>query len=174
MIPASSPSGDVVSVRVVVFQDPCGTIFDEEIVIGTLGCVPTTSATTLLYPYLTKADGTYFWSAYAITNLSEVEGTVTLYMYESDGDAFTGVVGTPVPAHSIWATRLDDAIVSPDITWTQTAGTGTPGDASAYIRAMTTFTADGFGFIAGSPTGESMGYLPRVEGPTVLNGNHSG
>jgi len=85
-------------------------------------------------------------------------------MYESDGDAFMGVVGTPVAARSIWATRLDDSIVSPDITWTQIAGTGTPGDASAYIRAMTTFTADGFGFIAGSPTGESMGYLPRVEG----------
>ena len=156
--------GDVVSVRVVVFQDPCGTIFDEDIVIGTFGCTPATSATTLLYPYFTPANGTYFWSAYAITNLSDVEGTVTLYMYESDGDAFKGELATPVAAHTIWTTLLSDSIVNPDITWTQTAGTGTPGDATCYVEAMTTFTADGFGFIAGSPTGESMGYLPRVNG----------
>ncbi|WP_373499496.1 hypothetical protein [Desulfococcus sp.] len=156
--------GDVVSVRLLVEQYPCGTILDEEIEIGTFGCAPETRATTLLYPYFTPANGSYFWSAYAITNISGTDGNVTLYMYESDGDAFTGVVATPVKAHTIWATRLDDSIVNPDITWTQTAGTGTPGDALCYIQASTTFTADGFGFIAGSPTGESMGYLPRVNG----------
>ena len=90
-------SGDVVSVRVVVFQDPCGTIFDEEIVIGTLGCVPTTSATTLLYPYFTKADGTYFWSAYAITNLSDVEGTVT---------TCTSTRATATPSRVLWEPRF--------------------------------------------------------------------
>jgi hypothetical protein len=156
--------GDVVSVRLIVAQYPCGTILDEEIEIGTFGCDPETAPTTLLYPYFTPANGTYFWSAYAITNISDAEGTITLYMYESDGDAFMGEVATPVPGHTIWSTRLDDSIVDPDITWTQIKGTGTPGDATAYIRAMTTFTADGFGFIAGSPTGESMGYLPRVDG----------
>jgi hypothetical protein len=156
--------GDVVSVRLIVAQYPCGTILDEEIEIGTFGCEPDTAPTTLLYPYFTPANGTYFWSAYAITNISDAEGTITLYMYESDGDAFMGEVATPVPGHTIWSTRLDDSIVDPDITWTQIKGTGTPGDATAYIRAMTTFTADGFGFIAGSPTGESMGYLPRVDG----------
>ncbi|WP_373499497.1 hypothetical protein [Desulfococcus sp.] len=156
--------GDVVSVRLIVAQYPCGTILDEEIQIGTFGCAPETRATTLLYPYFTPANGSYFWSAYAITNISGTDGNVTLYMYESDGDAFTGVVATPVKARTIWTTTLADSIVNPDITWTQTAGTGTPGDAAAYVQAVTTFTADGFGFIAGSPTGESMGYLPRVDG----------
>jgi hypothetical protein len=163
--------GDVVSVRVIVSQFPCGTIFNEEIEIGTFGCGLTVNTSELLYPYFTPANGTYFWSAYAITNVDDREGTVTLYMYESDGDAFKGDVATPVPARGVWATRLDDSIVDPDITWTQIAGTGTPGDAAAYIKAMTTFYADGFGFIAGSPTGESMGYLPRVKSETMGSWN---
>jgi hypothetical protein len=163
--------GDVVSVRVIVSQFPCGTIFNEEIEIGTFGCGLSVNTSELLYPYFTPANGTYFWSAYAISNVDDREGTVTLYMYESDGDAFKGDVATPVPARTIWSTRLDDSIVDPDITWTQIAGTGTPGDATAYIKAMTTFYADGFGFIAGSPTGESMGYLPRVKSETMGSWN---
>ena len=157
-------AGDIVSVKVNVAQYPCGTILDEEITIGTIGCEGSSEPSSLLYPYFTPADGSYFWSAYAITNISDVDGDVVLEMWESDGDAFLGTKLTPIKAHTIWSTRLDDSIVDPDIEWVQIAGTGTPGDAAAYIKALTTFEADGFGFIAGSPTGESMGYLPRVNG----------
>lgn len=155
-------SGDVVSVRVSLSMLPCGSLglANDTIEVGTFGCDALNSS--LLYPYFPAATGTYFWSAFTIANNADVSGGVTLYWYESDGDAFTGVKATNIDAHAVWNSGfISNLITDADWTWTQTSGTGDQGDDMCYIIACTPFASDGFAFIAGSPTGESMGYLPR-------------
>lgn len=166
-------TNDDVSVRVTLTQDPCGIIFQDDMDLGTFGsCAGGGLATqSLLYPYFTAADGTFFDSAFVIANIGTTAGGVTLYWYEADGDAFTGAVAGTVAANTIWNSGLMPQLVEdPNVTWTQTAGSGDQGDAMCYIVACTEFPSDGFAFIFGAPQGDSMGYIPRATATTAYAG----
>ncbi|MDM8517892.1 hypothetical protein QUF76_16980 [Desulfobacterales bacterium HSG16] len=163
-------NGDVVTIKVILGTAvTCGStndlLNDSGIIeIGTFGCDALDSS--LLYPFFPKASGSYYWSAFTITNTSDVDGTVTLYMYEADGDAFKGVKNAPVEAHKTWNSGYLSDLISDNntvVAWTRTAGEGTMGDSDCYMIACTKFTSDGFAFLANSENGlgESMGYLPR-------------
>lgn len=159
--------GDVVSVRVSLSQLPCGFAFQETATIGTFGCgAAPTAMNALLFPFFTSADSAAYDAAFVVTNLGNAEGDVTLYWYEADGDAFRATVPTPVGPRSIWNSGVLRTLPE-RLTWTQTAGSGTPGDAPTYLVACTEFPSDGFGFIFNGPEGNSLGYIPRTTATTT-------
>jgi hypothetical protein len=168
-------TGDDVAVRVTLTQDPCGTVFQGDLDMGAFGSCTAGGGDvvtqSLLYPYFTAADGTFFDSAFVIANIGNAAGGVTLYWYEADGDAFTGEVADELPANTIWNSGLMPQLVEdPGVTWTQTAGDGDQGDSMCYIVACTEFPSDGFAFIFGAPEGDSMGYIPRASATTAFAG----
>jgi len=118
-------------------------------------CPTTTSGNKCTFPYFTSTNspsgGNPFWNGIALINTSSTAGTVTLALYEQDGS--TGTFTTPsIPAHSMFVSTLDNMSFT---------GTGL-GGSRLYIQATSTFSGlDGFGMIANTATGESMGYLCR-------------
>jgi hypothetical protein len=119
-------------------------------------CAPdTTTYNTCMFPYFTSTNaasaGNPFWNGIALVNTSSIAGTVKMTVYQQDGK--TGTFTTPsIPAHSMFVSTLDN------ISFT---GTGLGGQ-RLYITAVSSFGAlEGFGMIANTATGESMGYLCR-------------
>lgn len=111
----------------------------------------------LIYPYFTAADSGW-WSGLAVTNVGSVDGTVMLTLYEQDGDAFETVEAITVPANSMVVYNqaslyaLDWAIIK--------SVDGIAGNSRFYVKAVGDFPMTGFGMMAKTSTGESMGYLP--------------
>lgn len=151
-------NGDVIKLKVVLKKAPCSTVTTQIITIAVIGCPAAQGVSdTLIYPYFTQAGGDDWWDGIVITNVGSTAGTATLTFYEQDGDA--GTYTTPVVAgNSLYVNLLENIL--PMIT--QTAGTGTLGDSPVWVKAVTTFNADGFAMIAeGDNAFDSMGYLPR-------------
>lgn len=152
--------GTEVKVQVSLSQLPCGEIYSGEIVMGTFGCG---TSTTMVYPYFTGGDGAW-WNGVSVTNISETAGTAGFYLFEQDGDQ-AKLENVAVGANSGYVNLLSSVVGE----MTQTAGTGTIGDSTAYIVVCTDFDADGFAMIAnnddGVNGGESMGYIPRIDPP---------
>lgn len=121
--------------------------------IGTLCCEgedPATISDTLVFPYLGKTNGGW-WNGMAITNLSSVDGTAAVTLYEN-GDVFTGTV-------SVGANNI--ALISVDaLTLTTAGGDGEMGNERSYVVVKTDgFHASGFAMMAKEANGVSMGYL---------------
>lgn len=148
--------GDVVTIAVTLTKVPCGTVFTGEFNIGTFGCPsPVVTPTSCIYfPYFTEigADADAYWDGIVITNRASTEATVTLTIYEADGD--TGTATVTVSAMSQYVNLLSNIVFTT---------TGTLGDSSCYIQASAVGSSniDGFAMMARQDTGESMGYLPR-------------
>jgi hypothetical protein len=152
-------SADVVTIRVSLVEPPCTQIFSADIDIGTFGaCAAAAIPTMVTYPYFTAMDASEaWWDGMAIVNYSTTSGTADITVYEEDGDV--GTYQTTVAGNSMYVTLLSDMLGS----LTQTAGTGTLGDARCYIVVTTDFNADGFGMMGEFTFGNAQGYLPRVQ-----------
>jgi hypothetical protein len=151
--------GDVVSVRVTLLKEPCGTVFTGIKEVGTFGCEVVGESRTMLFPYFTEmaTNATPFWAGIVVTNVSGNAGQFTITVYEKDGDV--GTYGpVTVAARSHFVSLISDLLPQ----MTKTGGTGTLGDASAYYHVSGDFSMDGFAMIANQSSGESMGYLPRL------------
>jgi hypothetical protein len=148
--------GDVVTIMVTLTKVPCGTVFSGEFNIGTFGCptTPVTPTSCIYFPYFTEigADADAYWDGIVITNMASTDATVTITVYEADGDVGTATV--TVNSMSQYVNLLSN------ITF---ATSGTLGDSSCYVQASASGSSniDGFGMMARQDTGESMGYLPR-------------
>jgi hypothetical protein len=148
--------GDVVTIMVTLTKVPCGTVFSGEFNIGTFGCptTPVTPTSCIYFPYFTEigADADAYWDGIVITNMASTDATVTITVYEADGDVGTATV--TVNSMSQYVNLLSN------ITF---ATSGTLGDSSCYVQANATGSSniDGFAMMARQDTGESMGYLPR-------------
>lgn len=148
-------SGDEVIVRVTVTKVPCGNVITEELTVGTFGCIVESESYGLSFPYFTRISGDEYWDGIALVNKSANDGTANVTIYEQDGDIFTAEVA--VEAHSMYV-NLTSAL-----NLVQVAGSGEAGDAPFYMEVETDFNADGFAMMANPDTGESMGYLPRLD-----------
>lgn len=156
--------GDSVTVRVTLDRAPCGNILTTDHCVGNLvASCPTTPATyskTITYPYFTEGNTDGFWDGIALTNTTTSAGTVTLTMYEADGDIATATV--PVAARSLYVNTIETMIANGDFTLA-TVVEGTLGNARSYIVATSnTLSLDGFAMMGNNGTGVSMGYLPRT------------
>lgn len=149
--------GDEVEIKVTVTKAPCGDIITDTFSVGTFGCIPTTYSYGMSFPYFTAMTGDSFWDGFAIVNKSGVAGTADLTIYEADGDVFTASVD--VDSHSMAVQLTSDLLASA----TQVSGSGTLGDARFYMEVSADFNVDGFAMMADPATGESMGYLPRLD-----------
>lgn len=126
-----------------------------EIYLGELSCCDTAASNcqdTLIFPYLPKTAA--YWYGMAITNTSNKTGSVTVTVYENDGDKATATM--EVPANSTKIVPNDALVVTADST-----GSGVLGDGQSYAKAVTNgFAASGFGMMAKIADGtSSMGYL---------------
>jgi hypothetical protein len=154
---AEVSSGDVVSVRVTLSKSTCGVVQTITIPIGTFGCIiaPPVVSNSLLFPYFSSLSaGTGvgdFWNGIAVINTSSTAGTANFTAQERDGSV--GTFSVAIPAKGMYVNLLEL------IPW---VGTGL-GNSQCYITVTTDFAADGFGMIAKETTGESMGYLPRLQ-----------
>ncbi len=124
-----------------------------QILIGTLCCdTPQGSGDctdTLTFPYIPNPAGNY-WFGMAVTNLDSIDGSASVTLYEEDGDVATGTVTLEgnVPT-----------IVDLSTLTLTTSVDGTLGNAKAYAVVVANVSASGFGFMANSSNGASMGYL---------------
>jgi hypothetical protein len=159
--PSRVNPGDQVWVRICLILD-CAGICSEDVIcccdiyIGELCCAfDTSSGAGLIYPYFPPANTTV-WNllGMTITNLSAIDGTAMVTMYESDGDV--GEVEIDVDANSIFLETIPNVAAL----MTQTDGAGTLGDAKCYFTVDANFPATGFAMIADTIDGASMGYLP--------------
>lgn len=126
------------------------------IYIGELCCDEEFSEGSLIFPYFTAADSGW-WSGIAITNVGSADGTVMLTLYEQDGDAFETAEAITVPANSMVVYNM---VALYGLDWnTVKSVDGTAGNARFYVEAAGDFPMMGFGMMAKTATGESMGYL---------------
>lgn len=131
------------------------------IYIGELCCEDTVTEHSMIFPYLTAANSGW-WSGIAFTNTGTADASVMLTLYEEDGDSFQTVTPVTVPAGRIVAMN-QVALYALD--WnTLTSVDGTPGNARYYVIATGTSSLYGFGMMAKTGTGESMGYLAPTMG----------
>ncbi len=153
--------GDVVSIKVTLLKDPCGTVFEDVLEIAPFGCVQAGTSYYMLYPYYTPMnDGAdAYWDGFVITNLSSNDGTATITVYEQDGDV--GQMTVNVAGMSMYVNLLSQMVAN----MTQIGGTGTLGDSRCYITVQTDFNTDGFAMMGDPASGEAMGYLPRQTTP---------
>lgn len=161
--------GQDVIIEISLVKCPCGSVWTEQLNVGTLGCVAEEGpASSLLYPYMTAMAGDIWWDGFVVTNISDTAGTATLYFYEKDGDQGQMVVS--VPANGMYVSTLYNmvnATVGGQVVqaMTQTGGSGAWGDAQCYAIVCTDFSCDGFMFMGNwegtLQKGEAMGYLPR-------------
>lgn len=152
-------TGDVIKLKVTLKKAPCSTVTEQIITIAVIGCPAAEGVSdTLIYPYFTQAGGDDWWDGIVITNVGSTSGTATLTFYEQDGDVGTFTTPT-IAGNSLYVNLLENIL--PLIT--KTAGAGTLGDSPVWVKAATTFNADGFAMIAqGDDASDSMGYLPRT------------
>jgi len=159
---AVADPNDQVTVRVTLTRAPCGTIITTDHCVGTLvsACpITLTNQGSISFPYFTEGNTDGFWDGIAITNTTGSAGTVTLTMYEADGDVATATVS--VPAMGMYVNTLETMIADGLFTLT-TSVNGTLGNARSQIVASSTnITIDGFAMMGNNATGVSMGYLPR-------------
>lgn len=127
------------------------------IYIGELCCDETVSEGGLIFPYFTAAN-VGWWSGLAITNVGSTDGTVMLTLYEMDGDAFQTAEAITVPANGMVVYNMVGLYA---LDWNVVKSVdGTPGNSRFYVEATGAFPMTGFGMMAKTSTGESMGYLP--------------
>ena len=150
-------AGDEVEIKVTVSKAPCGDIISDTFSVGTFGCVAKGVFYDMSFPYFTQVTGDSFWDGFAIVNKSGTDGTADLTIYEADGDVFTASLD--VASHSMAVHNTADLLAIA----TQTVGSGTLGDARFYMEVSADFNLDGFAMMANPATGESMGYLPRLD-----------
>jgi len=127
-----------------------------DIYIGELSCcdsdTPVVGCTsTLTFPYLPKTET--YWYGMAITNTGSTEGSVTVTVYENDGDV--AAVTKTVPANSTMIIQNDWLVVDT----VASKGNKILGNGQSYAKAVTNFPASGFGMMAKANGTSSMGYL---------------
>jgi hypothetical protein len=126
------------------------------IYIGELCCPDLLDGeSSLIFPYFTAADSGW-WSGLAITNVGDDDGEVTLMLYEQDGDSFETVDPIVVPAKSMVVFNQASLY---GLDWNATLVEGTAANSRYYVEAVGNFPMMGFGMMAKTATGESMGYL---------------
>lgn len=169
--PTRVNAGDQVWVKICLILDCAGLCSDDtlcccEIYIGELCCAfDTDSGAGLIYPYFPPAN-TAVWNllGMTITNLSSINGTCTVTMYESDGDV--GTLDVDIDGNSIFLETIPNVAAA----MTKTEGAGTLGDAKSYLTVDADFPATGFAMIADTIDGASMGYLPLQAWETDIYG----
>lgn len=155
---------DEVTVRVTLTRAPCGTVITTDHCVGTMvsACSTIARSRSVNFPYFTEGNTDGFWDGIAITNTTTTDGTVTLTMYEADGDVATATVS--VPATGMYVNTLETMIADAVFAIT-TSVDGTLGNARSQIVASSdTIDIDGFAMMGNNATGVSMGYLPRKAG----------
>lgn len=151
--------GDVVSVQITIGEAPCGLWWNGEVEITEAvdSCTTAVSSTggSLLYPYypaLNSPGGVL--NIMTICNNSATAGTATIRLYEADSDAFLATVD--VPARGVVQVNLGTFTTIPD--YSQTAGSGTFGDAAFFGAVTTTFPTGGVAGIVQLSSGSSAAY----------------
>ena len=147
---------DVVSVKITIKKAPCGTVFEDTIVIGTYGCrviPPAEQTSCLTFPYFTAVNDPAWWAGIVITNLADNDGTAKIKIYEKDGDQ--GEATVDVGALSQYVGLLSN------LSFTKTSGTGTIGDSKSFIVVCFTGSATIDGFAMMGDGTQAQGYLPR-------------
>lgn len=158
--PSSVMKGWKVFVKICVDKE-ISTICDSAdccclIYIGELCCDYGTKETSLIFPYFTAANSGW-WSGIAITNVSPADGTVMLTLYEQDGNVFQTAEAINVPANSMVV--YNQAMLY-GLSWDVVKGSlATAGKSRFYVEATADVSVMGFGMMAKTSTGESMGYL---------------
>ena len=150
---------DVVSIRVSLVEPPCTQLWQDDITIGTFGdCATAAVPTDLIYPYFTAMDASEsWWDGFAIVNLSAVDGTADITVYEQDGDIGT-LDDVAVVGHGMYVDLLSNILGQ----LTADAGNaGTLGDSRCFIVVDCDFNADGFAMMGEFTYGNAQGYLPR-------------
>jgi hypothetical protein len=126
------------------------------IYIGELCCDDVVKESGLIFPYFTAADSGW-WSGIAITNVSSADGAVMLTLYEQDGNVFQTSEAITVPANSMVV--YNQAMLY-GLSWDVVKGSlATAGKSRFYVEATADVSIMGFGMMAKTSTGESMGYL---------------
>jgi len=158
--PSMIDEGDVISVQICLtcaedgevnvgsICGGCGCCCEFE--LGTILCCREGTSSSLTYPYVTAMNDANWWYGMVITNLSSFAGEAEVTIYETDGD--TETVTVDVDANSMF--------VASNVDLMDAFGEGI-GDARAYFKVKTDFSADGFLFIGNDGKSEAMGYLPR-------------
>ena len=159
--PSMINEGDVISVQICLNCEDeegcvdagsicggCGCCCEFE--LGSILCCAAGTSTSLIYPYVTSMDDAKWWYGMVITNIGSNDGEAEVTIYETDGDSET--ITVPVEANNMKVFSNMDLMeeFGEDI-----------GDARAYFRVKTDFSADGFLFIGNDGLAEAMGYLPR-------------
>jgi hypothetical protein len=161
-------AGDEVIIEIKLIKCPCGSVWTQQLNVGTFGCAAPEGPTfSLLYPYGTAMSGDVWWDGFVLTNISSDAGTATLYFWEADNDQGQMIVS--VPAGGMFVSTFSAMLNAPVggqvvQAMTQIGGSGVIGDSQLYVIACTDFNVDGFIFMGNgvaTARGEAMGYLPR-------------
>lgn len=126
-----------------------------DLFVGTM-CCPQDSE--LVFPYVTDMGNELWWFGLVLTSASSVEGNVTIYYYEKDGDQATWTT-TIDPLKMLILTPTDlltNLVLSPKST-----GNKVLGDVQGYFVVDADVLLTGFCMMGEPDTGQSMGYLPQ-------------
>jgi hypothetical protein len=164
--PVKLHNGECIYVRVEFLKQgitgicfDCPPICEAIIKVACVCCEDIDNTSSCFFPYFTSvkaADGIdrFYWNGIAISNTSAIAGTATLAAFEADGKGKGTVTSEEIPPGGMWVRALEALDFGSKI-----------GGDPIYIQVTTTFPGmDGFGMMANSDTGESMGYLCRKPG----------
>jgi hypothetical protein len=157
-------AGEAVSIRVTLgASNPganvCGTdqftVGPYTVPVGTFGTCGNNFG--MVFPYFTDNTAPW-WSGIAVVNMSDNDGAATVYVYEDDGTR--AQLALNVTAHQMEVYLTADLFNLAGVVTTPAGAT--LGNDRSYMVVCSNFNMDGFGFMANSEDGTSMGYLPRT------------
>lgn len=155
-VPSSLTNGTIAEVRVEVYKNPCGMIFNGTRCMANYisTCASAVPQSTLMFPYAVALNGsTGWWFGLAFSNPSTAAGTAVIKVYEMDGDQGTFTTPTIEPGRMV---VYGDAQLLNNLT-PVTGNTGTLGDSACHIVVTCNFGfAGGFGMMGNGS--DSTGY----------------
>jgi len=148
--------GTEVSVRFSLDKYPCGTIFEDDLVIGTYveECpVGGVAGSTLMFPYFPAMDGSMspWWGGFVVVNGSTSNGTINLTFTEATGATAT-LTNVAVAAGQMYFMANTAAYLA-----TLTADAGFGDENMSLVVTCSFQMAAGFAFLGNSD--EGTGYV---------------
>lgn len=149
-------AGTEVDLTITLSKYPCGTIFSDDLTIGTFVTECTSAAsgsTTLLFPWFPGSQFVGWWSGYVITNGSTAAGTAVLTATDVNGNSASYTTASIPAAGQFNASFLTVA------DWTQASGNSANFDGTEnYIVQVVCNFDMGAGFAMLGNSTEGVGY----------------